>query len=382
MLLILEMIYIKFNKQILLILPVIAGIIWGFGGVFTRLLNAGGLDNISILASVVSAAILVLFCILFVFNRDALKIKLKDLWLFVGTGVLGSFVLNFCCNEATFRLPLSLSSLLLGLAPVFALALSAVLFKEKITYKKLACLIISLFGCLLVSGLLESSNGFTFSILGILFGLCAAFFRAIYGIFSKFASERGYQSITIIFYTFLLLMVCTVPFANWHVIGSYVMSNPGQSLLVIFGDALLTSLVPYYLFSVGLKYMAPGKASILSSSTQPISATFFGAILYFEIPSTLNIIGIIISLVGLALLVYFGIKEDEENLKEDSEVTQIDYSSDDVQEGGFEINQNEYCSDSKDTVDDNKESFFLFKYCVAIKTSIVDHVKKMCFKLL
>ena len=315
------------DKKLLLILPIIAGAMWGSGGVFVRELANSGFNSVTIFSTCIIVSAIILFFYLLIFNRDAFKIKIKDSWLFIGTGILGSLLLNICYNEAAFTLPLSLASLLLGLAPVFALGFAIFLFKEKITYKKLICLLITLFGCLFVSGLLESSSGFHLCYYGLIFGLCAAVSRAIYGIFSKLASDKGYQTITVVFYTFLITAICSAPFTDWNAFGTYLVSNPLPDTLIVILHSVITSILPYFLFSIALKNMEAGKTTILCCGAEPLSATLFGVLLYLEIPSVLNIIGMVICVVGLALLVKYTTPTDDVGEDDYHRSTEGHYSS-------------------------------------------------------
>lgn len=293
------------DKRLLLILPILSGVCWGTGGVFVRIFNAIGFNSVSILSTRVFVGTLMLFIILMLFNREALKIKLKDLWLFAGSGLLGTLMLNLCYNEANFTSSLSLAALLLSLAPIFALVFSAILFKEKITPKKVLCLIIALFGCVLVSGFLESS-GFKWSTYGVMFGLGSALFWAAYGVFSKLASNKGYSTFTIIFYSFLFISIVLAPFTQWGLFATFLTSNPIDNSVLAIAHSVLSCVLPYFLFSAALSKIENGLASIINSGAEPISATIFGALLFAEIPSVLNIIGIIITLVALSLLIKAG----------------------------------------------------------------------------
>ena len=49
--------------------------------------------------------------------------------------------------------------------------------------------------------------------------------------------------------------------------------------------------------------MDNGKATILYGGAEPISATIFGALLFSEYPSILNLIGIIHTIIALSILV-------------------------------------------------------------------------------
>jgi len=56
--------------------------------------------------------------------------------------------LNLCYNESMNTISLSLAAVLLSLAPIYVLIFAYVLFREKITSKKIICIIFAIFGCL------------------------------------------------------------------------------------------------------------------------------------------------------------------------------------------------------------------------------------------
>lgn len=290
------------NKKLILFLPIISGIFWGSGGVFVRILNNFGLDSITIFSSRVSLATIILFIGLILFNRDALKIKLKDIWLFVGSGIFGVMLLNLCYNEAAFTLTLSLAAVLLSLAPIFAIIFSAFIFDEKITTKKIICIILAILGCMLVSGVLESGSGLTLSSKGIIFGVLSAVFWALYGIFSKIATNKGYSTFTTLFYSFLLINIFLLLPTDWSMFESFIISNPVNNSVFALLHSLFTSILPYLLFTLSLKYIENGKASILCSGAEPLSASMFGLIVFSESLSYLNIIGIFITIFAISLL--------------------------------------------------------------------------------
>lgn len=297
----------EFNKNLILLFPIISGIMWSSGGVFTRILYNCGFENISIFSTRVILATIILFVVLLIFDRKSLKINLKDIWLFVGCGLLGTLLLNLCYNEAAFTVSLSLASLLLSLAPIFALFISAIIFKEKITPIKIICLIFALFGCLLVSGILENS-GLSWSMHGLIFGFLSALFWALYGIFSKLATNKGYSTSTIIFYSFLLNSIVLTPFTSWDLFTNFLISNPQTNIIFAVAHSIFTSILPYFLFSFALEYIDNGPATILCSGAEPTFATIWGALLFSEYPSILNLIGIIITIIALSILTYSNTK--------------------------------------------------------------------------
>ena len=177
-------------KKLILILPILAGFLFGSTGVFTRTLTAEGFNNVTILAVRTLFATVLMGILILAGNRSLFKIRPKDLPLFLGTGLLSMMCLNLCYNAAVNRLALSLAAVLLGTAPLFVLLFAAILFKEKITARKIGCLALALFGCILACGLSGQTGSTVLSYSGILPGVAAAVFCALYSIFSKLAAQK------------------------------------------------------------------------------------------------------------------------------------------------------------------------------------------------
>lgn len=259
-------------------LVLMAGILWGMIGLFVRKLNEYGLSSMDIVGvrAVVTAAIL--FVSLFVFDRDLLKIKLRDLWCFLGTGILSIVFFNFCYFSAIDRISLAVAAILLYTAPAFVLIMSAFLFKEVITKKKILCILFVIIGCGLAGGIANESLNISLS--GILYGLGAGVGYALYSIFSRFAIDKGYKSLTITFYTFLIATIVTLPFAHIKLIfASCTNDSSGTIYVVLFG--IVTTVLPYILYTFGLKDMDNSKASLIAS-IEPITATVLGIVVFSE----------------------------------------------------------------------------------------------------
>jgi len=259
-------------KKIMVLIPVIAGIFWGSVGIFVRTLSAGGLTSGTILAARFGFATIALLIFLLIYDKNMLKIKLKDLWVFLGAGILGMLGLNYCYNKSIGNLTLSLAAVLLSLAPIFVMILAAILFKEKITKHKVICMFVAILGCLLVSGLLEVKGGVTWSVYGIFIGIMSAFFYALYSIFSKYGMQRNYHSFTILFYSLLIATIVLIPLSDWGNLGTYVSEAPVKRILFLIIHSIITSVMPYLLFTFSLNYVEAGKAAILAAGGEPTSA--------------------------------------------------------------------------------------------------------------
>ncbi|WP_394903308.1 DMT family transporter [Clostridium butyricum] len=289
-------------KKLILILPILSGVLWGSAGVFVRILNDFGMDRYTILSSRMLIATAILLITMLIFARSSLKINLKDIWLFIGCGLLGILGLNFFYNEAVNQLTLSLAAILLSLAPVFVMFLSAIFFKEKITVKKVGCMFLAIIGCTLASGALESTSGLQWSASGILMGILSAFFCALYGIFSKVATNRGYSTSTIIFYSLLAITIVLIPFTDWNVFSAFLKEAPLTNTVFSILHSACTSILPYTFYSIALLHMENGKVSILAGGGEPMAAVIFGVLFFSEIPTLLNLFGLAITIVALSLL--------------------------------------------------------------------------------
>lgn len=285
-----------------LILPVLAGIMFGASGVYVRKLTGVGMNSPTVLFTRVFFAMLEMLVFILIYNRKYLKIGLKDIPIFVGTGIIGMMGLNLCYNEAIGRLTLSLAAVLLSTAPVFVIILAAFIFKEKITFKKVACMIMVLFGCVLSSGFLEQTSGLKISGLGVIFGAGSAIFYSLYSVFSRKATDRLYHTYTVIFYSVLFISIVLIPFVDFGVIGGFINEAPGTNILFLLFHSLSTSVLPYIFITLALLHAETGMVSILASGGEPIAAVIFGIIFFLEVPSLLMLVGLIVVIVALAIL--------------------------------------------------------------------------------
>ena len=288
-------------KQLLYLMPIVSGAMWGSAGIFVRKLTELGMNSYTVVSVRVVLAVLILAVWLGIYDRNLLKIKLKDLWIFVAGGIVGMFGLNICYNFAISELSLSLAAVLLSLSPVFVLFMAAILFKEKITSKKVICMTIAIAGCVLASGVLEAASTMRWSVKGIIVGTIGAFFYGLYGIISKTAMERGYHAFTTTFYCLFMVMLVVIPLTNWKLVTNVVVANPVKMSVFLVIHSLCTSVLPYILYTFSIRYIDAGMASILASG-EPVAAMIFGVIFFSEIPTVLSVVGIVLVIVALALL--------------------------------------------------------------------------------
>ena len=260
-------------------LPVLlAGILWGCIGIFVRHYNALGLSSMqTVVIRIVIAAVLFSLFVLF-YNRKLFKIKLKDLWIFLGSGVISVGIFTYCYFTSIELSSLSVAAVLLYTAPAFVMLFSLIFFKEKLTVPKIISLILAVLGCAMTTGVI--GGNLTVTLAGFLFGLGSGICYALYSIFSRFALNRGYEPFTVTLYTFILAAVVSVAVTNVRPVWAVVTADwLSVGYAVLF--ALVSCVLPYTLYTLGLKYIPSSTASIIAT-VEPVVATIIGAAVFGE----------------------------------------------------------------------------------------------------
>ena len=260
-------------------LPVLlAGILWGCIGIFVRHYTALGLESMQtvVIRIVIAAALFSLFVL--IYDRKLFKIKLKDLWIFLGSGVISVGVFTYCYFTSMKLSSLSVAAVLLYTAPAFVMLFSLIFFKEKLTVPKVISLLLAVLGCAMTTGVIGGQLNVTLA--GFLFGLGSGICYALYSIFSRFALNRGYQPFTITLYTFIFAAIASVAVTDVRPVWRIVTADWGSAgYAVLF--ALVSCVLPYTLYTLGLKYIASSTASIIAT-VEPVVATVVGAVIFSE----------------------------------------------------------------------------------------------------
>ena len=273
-----------------------AGVLWGVMGIFVRHFNALGLGSMEIGTLRVLTGLLITGLYLLLRHRELLKIRLRDIWCFLGTGICSLFLMNLTYFTAMQHTSLAVAGVLLYTAPIFVMLLSAALFREKITGKKLLALALAFFGCVLVSGLGTDSR---ISAAGLLFGLGSGISYALYSIFGRYAIRRGYGSWTMTFYSFLFCGILSLFLCDWKVTAP-IFTQPVELLWVV-GLGFVTAFSPYVLYSLGLELVENSRASILAS-IEPVVAAIVSVVVFAEPMSLTAACGIALVLAAIILL--------------------------------------------------------------------------------
>lgn len=279
------------------VLIIIAGVFWGSMGLFVRALTEYGFNSIQIVALRLTVAALVFIALSLALGRGRWRISARDIPLFLGLGLGSILFFTVCYFTAIGMMTLSAAAILLYTSPIWVMLMSCLFFKERITLTKLAALVCAFGGCVLVSGV---SGGI--STAGLIIGLCSGIGYGLYSILGSVALKK-YPPLTVTAGTFTVAAI-----------GAWFVCTPGElvgrlslcpdlaeliALIVITG--IVTAVVPFAAYTVGLKYTEPGRAAILAT-VEPMVATLFGAAVFGEAITLSSALGVLLILGAIVLL--------------------------------------------------------------------------------
>jgi drug/metabolite transporter (DMT)-like permease len=218
----------------------------------------------------------------------------------------------------------AISTVLVYSSAGFTALLGWCLFKERLNWAKLLAIALSLGGCVLVSGALDSAvwqGSLSGTLLGIFTGVLSGLWYAIYSLMGRSASQRGLNPWTTVTYTFGFAAIFLLFF---NVLSGGLLS--GLSDLFWLGDALPgwgalfllaagPTVVGFGLYNVSLGLLPSSVANLILT----LEPAFTAVIAYFLLGERLNgmqLGGSLMILMGVVLLrVYEGRLESRRRAK-------------------------------------------------------------------
>lgn len=273
-----------------------AGALWGMIGIFNRALLGAGLSVSSLVLVRNLGGFVLLGILLLCVQPGAFRIQWKHLPIFFGTGVVSVLFFTLCYFSCQKYCSLAVAAALLYTSPAFVVVLSAILWKDKITKRKLLALVAAILGCTLVTGLW--SGGLTVTVQGAVLGIASGLFYGLYSIFGHYALKH-YPPLTVTFYTFAFAGAGAL-FVIRPAELSACFAQPGNLWLAL-GLVVLCTVGPYLLYTRGLAALDSGKAAILAC-IEPVTAALVGVLAMGEPMSAGVLLGLVCILTSVCIL--------------------------------------------------------------------------------
>ena len=276
---------------------VIAGMLWGTSGIFVKFLTPYGFTapELSLIRGTVSFFAMLIYALML--DRGMFKIGLKNLLFafFIGITLFGTATLYYSSMQMT---SVSTAVVLMYTAPIYVTVFSIAFLGERSSKLKTISLCVMLLGCALVSGIV---GGLAFDALGILLGILSGIVYAAYNVLTKIALGRGVNATTLSLYGFLFMALTALITARPSKIFENAAKEPEIAVPLMLGLGVFTFVLPYFFYTLSMRDLPAGTASALSV-IEPLSATLFSALVFFEIPSPISAIGIILILAATFML--------------------------------------------------------------------------------
>ena len=181
--------------------------------------------------------------------------------------------------------------------PIMVALISTVFFKEKLNKTSIFAMFIALLGIFLLNGGVNGHLNLT----GVLLVLASALVYAIYIILVKNLEpikRIKYEKLTFYVMLFGILVFafnldfCTKlqPINNWQV------------LLCTIGLAIFPTIISIETINIAIRLIGPTTTAILGA-LEPLTAIFFGLLLFGEVLTLNSTIGIILIILGVLLII-------------------------------------------------------------------------------
>lgn len=240
-------------------------------------------------------------------KRSLLKIRLIDLpWFFV-TGVLCLLFFNVSYGIAIEKSSMPVAAVLLYTSPAIVTVISAVVFREKLTLRRVTAVFLAFTGCAFVSGIM--SGILAYPVQAYLWGFAAAIGYASYSIVGGILLKR-YHAVTVLFYSFLTAAVGGCFLVDMREVLETVAVSPTAGLWLT-GAAFVCNICSYLCYNLALENMEAGRVAVVAS-IEPAVASVLGVAVMKEPMDIFGVIGVVCILGAIIILNCSKRREDHE----------------------------------------------------------------------
>ena len=192
----------------------------------------------------------------------------------------------------------------------FTAVLGWLILKEELTQTKGLVVVMSLLGSALVVNAFNSSM-WKLNTTGVIAGISAGLFYAVYSIMGRSVSQRGLNTWTTLFYIFAFASIFMLGFnifSGGKIPGSAAnraemlwLGNAWVGWLLLALLAVGPTLMGFGLYNVSLRYL-PSSTANLVAMIEPVFTAIFAYVLFGEILTAMQLGGAAMILAGVAAL--------------------------------------------------------------------------------
>ncbi|HHB5958397.1 TPA: DMT family transporter [Staphylococcus aureus] len=271
-------------------------ILWGSAFPMIKIaLNDFSAESLSAFRLILATIILLPFVII----KKLPTPELRDIPVIFILGFCGFVIYHTALNFGETLISAGISGILVSTTPIFSSALAYIFLKEHFSKWNWLSSLVAFIGISIIS--ISKDDYTTINVLGVFIILLASFSESLYFTFQKKYIEK-YGFIAFTLYTIMAsspFMLIFIPEIINDIHGATFTSIVSVLYLAIFPTIILYVLLAYIVKSVGVS------DATMSLYLTPIVSLLLSYLLLDELPTTLAIIGGIITLLGVSLSNFF-----------------------------------------------------------------------------
>lgn len=269
------------------VLVILGAIGWGSLGIASTQLSQLGLSNLSITGMRIVGSFVVLLLLIPLFYNSIRMLQRKHLPALVMQSLVGMLGMTLCYFSAVHSLGPAVAVALLYTAPIWSVVLSFVFLKEQLSLKSILLTSIAVVGvACMMAGNAE------LKIVGVLFGLASGLCYAAYGVMGK-AIVDHYQPKFLLFSSMTVSALALLPFLDAAELSAVLQHVTAGTAWALFLLIVVGTLLPFALYTQGLKYLKASQASIYTIF-EPLTAVLLAACIVGIQLSFVQVFGIIL----------------------------------------------------------------------------------------
>ncbi len=271
-------------------------ILWGSAFPMIKIaLNDFSAESLSAFRLILATIILLPFVII----KKLPTPELRDIPVIFILGFCGFVIYHTALNFGETLISAGISGILVSTTPIFSSALAYIFLKEHFSKWNWLSSLVAFIGISIIS--ISKDDYTTINVLGVFIILLASFSESLYFTFQKKYLEK-YGFIAFTLYTIMAsspFMLIFIPEIINDIHGATFTSIVSVLYLAIF-----PTIIPYVLLAYIVKSVGVSDAT-MSLYLTPIVSLLLSYLLLDELPTTLAIIGGIITLLGVSLSNFF-----------------------------------------------------------------------------
>ncbi len=271
-------------------------ILWGSAFPMIKIaLNDFSAESLSAFRLILATIILLPFVII----KKLPTPELRDIPVIFILGFCGFVIYHTALNFGETLISAGISGILVSTTPIFSSALAYIFLKEHFSKWNWLSSLVAFIGISIIS--ISKDDYTTINVLGVFIILLASFSESLYFTFQKkYIEKNGFIAFTL--YTIMAsspFMLIFIPEIINDIHGATFTSIVSVLYLAIF-----PTIIPYVLLAYIVKSVGVSDAT-MSLYLTPIVSLLLSYLLLDELPTTLAIIGGIITLLGVSLSNFF-----------------------------------------------------------------------------